>query len=126
MMAAPPWTATVAADPPSRNAPLEVRKHVWVARKALKLPVALERLEQSLQVAGGGRQVGLAHLDVVQANDGVDLDRVRVGLLAHDLAVHLALRRHVDDEVTGDLRVTSESAVGGQPAALAVARPRAR
>ena len=57
-------------------------------------------------------QVGLAHLDVVQAHDRIDLDGVGVGLLADDLAVHLALGRHVDDEVAEDARVAAEPAAG--------------
>ena len=34
----------------------------------------------------------------MKADDGIDIDRVRVGLLAHDLAVHLTLGWHVDHE----------------------------
>ena len=89
-------------------------------------PVALERLAQALQVAARVGEVGLAHLDVVQPHDRIDLDRVRVGLLAHDLAMQLALRRHVDDEVAGDARVAPEPPVGGQARRSAVARSRAR
>ena len=67
-------------------------------------------------------QVGLAHLDVVQPHDRVDLDRVRVGLLAHELAVHLALGRHVDDEVADDARVAAEPPLRREAAPVPVAR----
>ena len=64
--------------------------------------------------------VGLAHLHVVQAHDGVDLDRVRVGLLAHHLPVDLALGGNVHDEVAEDPRVAAEAPILGQAAAVAV------
>ena len=44
---------------------------------------------------------------------------MRLGALAHHLAVHLAVRRHVDDEVALDLRLAAEPAAVGQRAALA-------
>ena len=55
-------------------------------------------------------ELGSGDLDVVEAHDRVDLDRVRVGLLADDLAVELALGRDVDDEVTGDAGRAAEAA----------------
>ena len=74
------------------------RRHV----EAGQLPLALERLAQAAEVARRRREVGLLDLDVVEADDRVDLDRMRVGLLAHDLPVHLALGRHVDHELALD------------------------
>ena len=99
MIVAPSCTATVAVQSPAAERPLQAGQHVVVAREAGERPVALQRLEQPLQVARRVAQVRLADLDVVQPDDRVDLDRVRVGLLAHDLPVQLALRRHVDDQV---------------------------
>ncbi len=52
--------------------------------------------------------VGLGDLDIMQPHDGIDLDGVRLGALAHDLPVNLALRRHVDNQVAADLRLTAE------------------
>src|SRR5579872_7224575 len=54
--------------------------------------------------------VGLAHLDIVQAYDWVDLDWMGFGALAHDLAVHLRIRRHIDDEIAADFRLTAKTA----------------
>ena len=59
---------------------------------------------------------GSRDLDIVQADDRIDLDRMRLGALAHDLTVDLALGRHVDDEIAADLRLAAE------PAALGAAR----
>ena len=79
-----------------------------VEREAAEPPFALERLAQTSEVARRHGQVRLRNLDEVQPHDGVDLDRMRVGLLAHDLAVDLALGRHVDHDVAGDPRGAAE------------------
>ena len=77
-------------------------------------PLALESDAQAGEVAGRGAEVGLLDLDQVEANHRIDLDRVRVGLLAHDLAVNLALRRDVDHDVGDDLSCAPEAATGDQ------------
>ena len=71
--------------------------------------------------------VGLGDLDVVQPHDGIDVDRVRLGALAHDLPMHLALGRHVDDEIAADLRLAAEPAARRSAARAcrhSAARPR--
>ncbi len=85
-----------------------------VEREPGQLPLTLERLAQAPEVARGRGEVGLLDLDVVKADDGIDLDRMRVGLLAHDLPVHLALGRHVDHELTLDARGAAETAARGK------------
>ena len=89
------------------------------ASSAVELPLA----PRAPRAAGAGRpseppSSALGDLDVVEADDRVDLDRMRVGLLAHDLAVELALRRDVDHDVAGD--------TGGAAEAAPVARARGR
>ena len=101
--------------------PLQRREHVRITGESREPPVALERLPQALQVTARVGEIGLAHLHVVQPHDRIDLDRMRVGLLAHDLPMQLALRRHVDDEVARDARMTPEAPVGGQARSFAVA-----
>ena len=118
----PSCTATVTVQSPARSVALQGRQHVRVDVEPRELPVALERLRETLQVAARIGEIGLAHLDVVQPHDRVDLDRVGVGFLAHHLAMQLALGRHVDHEVAPDACVAAEPAVGGEPAAFAVAR----
>ncbi len=77
-----------------------------------------ERLSQAPEIAGGIVHVGLGDLDIVQPHDGIDVDGMRLGALAHDLTMNLALRRHVDDEIAAELRLTSEPAARLQRPAL--------
>ena len=66
----------------------------------------------------GSCMSGSRDLDVVQPHDRIDLDRMRLGALAHDLPVDLALGRHVDDEVAADPRLAAEAAARRSGAAL--------
>src|ERR1700722_16821057 len=54
----------------------------------------------------------------MQANNRIDIDRMRLRALAHDLAMHLALGRHINDEIAEDARLAAESAARRQRAAL--------
>jgi len=45
----------------------------------------------------------------VQADDRIDVDRVLFGALAYDLAVNLAFRRNVDDELAANLGLAAEA-----------------
>ena len=101
---------------------LQAREDVIVDREPGQLPFALECLAQSAEVARRRGEVGLLDLDVVEPDDGVDLDRVRVGLLAHDLPVHLALGWHVDHELALDVGRAAEPAPGARPLSAAYAR----
>jgi hypothetical protein len=101
---------------------LQRAEHVEVAGKILEVPFARERLEQAAEVAGRVVHVRLCDLDVVQAHDGVQLDLARIGILAHDLAVDLAARRNVDDDVALHLRRAGEPMARDQAAAVCVAR----
>ena len=117
---APSCTATVAVQSPARSVRCSAAS-TWSSHvETGERPVALQRLEQPLQVAGRVGHVGLADLDVVQAHDRVDLDRVGVGLLPHDLPVQLALRRHVHDQVADHLRVAPEPPLRRQPRPVAI------
>src|SRR5271155_3750972 len=62
--------------------------------------------------------VGLAHLDIVQAHDGVDLDRMSFEAFAHDLAMDLRVRRHRDDEIAADFRLATEATARREGAAF--------
>ena len=86
----------------------------------MQVPLALERLEQPREIAPRRRELRLLDLDEVQADDGIDCDRARVGLLADDLAVDLALRRHVDDDVLRDVRRAAEPSAVGEAAVARV------
>ena len=83
-------------------------------------PLLLERLLR----AGGNRSAGScmsgsAHLDIVERDHRIDGDRRGIGgALAHHLAVDLAVRRDVDDDIAAELGLAAEAAARG------AARPR--
>ena len=94
---------------------LQAREHVRVTVEPAQLPFPLERSAQTTEVARGRREIRLLDRDVVEADDGVDVDRMRIGLLTDDLAVHLALGWNVDHELSCHTRGTSEATACRQP-----------
>ena len=56
----------------------------------------------------------------MEPDDGVDRDRMGVGLLADDLPVYLALGRDVDHELALDAGGAAEPAAGREPAVARV------
>ncbi len=95
---------------------LEIVEHVRVELELFERPFACESLAQPSGIRRGTLEPRLLDLDVVEPHDRVHLDRVRVGLLAHDLAIELALGRDVDDEVARDVRDAAQAARRGKPA----------
>ena len=57
---------------------------------------------------------GSRDLDIMEADDRIDLDRMLLGALAHNLAMDLALGRHVDDEIAADPRLAAEPPAAAQ------------
>ena len=100
-----------AASRPTRKRLLQCRAARWASQASPASPHSRSSASRSrARSLDGRRELGLLDLDVVEADDRVDLDRVRVGLLAHDLAVDLALGWHVDDDVAGDAAPCSRAA----------------
>ena len=95
---------------------LQPRQDVRVALEPHQPPLALESIAQAPEIARRGGQIRLLDLDVVKANDRVHLDRVRVCLLAHDLAMHLAFRGNVDHELPNDAGGAPEAPPGCETA----------
>jgi hypothetical protein len=62
--------------------------------------------------------VRLADLDVIEADDRIDLDRMRLCALAHDLPMNLAFGRHVDDEIAANPGLATEPPTGRKRSAL--------
>ena len=52
--------------------------------------------------------VRLADLDVVEAHDRIDLDRMRFGALADHLPVDLALGRHINNKIAANPGLAAE------------------
>ena len=66
--------------------------------------------------------VRLSDLDVIEADDRIDFDRMRFGALADHLPVDLAFRRHIDDEIAANTGLAAEpSAWRKRPAFRGVA-----
>ncbi len=89
---------------------LQLLKHEHIAFQVGQPPLELQRIFESAQVARRVVHVGLLHLDKVQPNHRVDLNVMRLGLLAHHLAVHLAAGRHIDDHVAQQLGRAGQTA----------------
>src|SRR5579872_6896680 len=89
-----------------------------IGDRLAKRPLALQSRLQPAQIARRIMHIGLAHLDIVEAHDRIDLDRLRFGALAHDLALNLRIRRHVDDEIAADFRLAAEAAAVLERSAL--------
>ena len=101
---------------------LEALQDMEVTGEIVEAPLLPQRVRQSLEVAAWRVHVGLGDLDVVQTDRGIDGEVAGLGALAHDLLVHLALGRHVDDEVAPDVRRAAQPPALGQRAAGGVAR----
>ena len=87
---------------------LQARERREIGMRIRDAPLFGERLLQAAKVARRVLHVRLADFDIVQPDDRIDVDRVLLGALAHDLAVDLALRRHVDDELAANLGLAAE------------------
>ena len=101
---------------------LEDANHREVSAEVGQVPLGLERGEQPAEVAGRRGQVGRRHIDRVQPDDGVHLERSRGEVFAHDLAVDLTLGRDVDDRVAQQRGRAGQPPVVGQTVLLAVRR----
>ena len=79
-------------------------------------PLLLERAHQPLGVAGRMMHVRFGDGDEPESGRHIQYQRSVVRRLAHDLPMHLALRRHIDDDVGQRSGLASEApAVGEAP-----------
>ena len=81
-------------------------------------PLLVQSLLKAAKIARRLVHVRLADLDVIEAHHGVDLDRMRLRALAHDLPMNLAFGRHVDDEIAANPGLAAEPSAGGERPAL--------
>jgi len=100
---------------------LQLLQHLQIRAQRPEVPFLVERLEQPLQITGRVVHVRLAHFHVVQVHERIHGDGAGVGSLAHHLAMHLAARRHVDDEIAEDLRGAGEAVPRGKRPTFRVA-----
>ena len=83
-----------------------------------KSPLLAQSLLQAPQIARRLVHVRLGDLDIVEADDRIDLDRMGLGALAHDLPVNLTFGRDVDDEIAAHPGLAAEPSAGRKRAAL--------
>ncbi len=62
--------------------------------------------------------VRLGDLDIIEADDRIDLDWMRLRALADDLPMNLAFGRHVDDEIAANPGLAAEPPAGRKRPAL--------
>jgi hypothetical protein len=74
----------------------------------MELPLFGQSFLDPFEVASGASQIGLDHLDVVETHDWIDWQGVDPGPLPHDLAMHLAVRRNIDNDVVDNEGRTTE------------------
>ena len=85
--------------------------------------LSAESFTQSPQVARGIVHVGLAHINYIQARGRCQREIQYLGLLAHQLPMHLAVGGDVDNQVPFYLGLTAEpSSVGKNNIDTLVAR----
>ena len=101
-------SATVTFHCPARNAlckPTSVARSACVSPNA---PLLVQRLLEATKITGRLVHVRLGDLDVIEADDRIDLDRMGLRALADDLPVDLAFGRHVDDEIAAIVGLAAE------------------
>ena len=81
-------------------------------------PLLVQSLLQTPKIARRLVHVRLGDLDIIEADDRVDLDRMRLGALADDLPMNLTFGRHVDDEIAANPGLAAEPSAGGERPAL--------
>ena len=79
-----------------------------VGGRVRQAPLLAKSLLQTPQIARRLVHVRFGDLDVVEADDRIDLDRMRLRALADHLPVDLAFGRHVDDEIAANPGLASE------------------
>ena len=70
-----------------------------IRRDVFKPPLIVQRRLQALKIPGWIVHVRLGHLNIIKLGGGVQNNIAGLGALAHDLLVHLAFGRHVNDHV---------------------------
>ena len=80
------------------------------------VPLGVERGGQTLEIAGGVVHVGRRHSNEQKPGGRIHLDDIFGGCLPHDLPMHLAVRRHVQNRISQDLGLASQAPARRQAA----------
>ena len=92
-MSRPLRSATVTFHCPARNAFCKASERREIGGAFRRAPLLAQSLLQTPEIARRLVHVRLGDLDVIEADDRIDLDRMRLRALAHDLPVDLAFGR---------------------------------
>ena len=93
-----------------------------VRPQVVQPPLAGQGVEQPAQIAGRRGEVRRHDIDRVQADDRIEHEGSGIEVLAHDLAVDLALGRDVDHGIAEQVDRARQAPVGGQGMLGAVGR----
>ena len=97
---------------------LQTAQHGEIGHSRIDIPLRFQRLNQAGEIGGRAINIGLGHFDKIEPHDRFERNRPRLGLFAHNLAMHLAFRRHVDDDITAKLGLTAQAPMRAEFAAL--------
>ena len=100
---------------------LQILHDPKVGAEAGELPLLFKGALQSREITGLRMHVRRFDLDIVERDHRIELDVPDLGTLAHELAVHLALGGHVDDQIALKRRLAAEPPAGLQ--ALSLIKP---
>ena len=117
-MSRPLRSATVTFHCPARNVFCKPSERREIGVRFVKIPLLVQSLLQATKIARRLVHVRLGDLDVIEADDRIDLDRMRLRALADDLPMNLTFGRHVDDEIAANPGLASEPPAGGERSAL--------
>ena len=78
---------------------VKFRDHAGFDVDALDAPVDRKRLSQDLDIGPLVAQFEFGKLDIAGGDERIEGQPGQIDLLANDRAVHLAGRRHIDDDV---------------------------
>ena len=100
---------------------LDALQQPQVAFKVRQTPLEFKRKFQPGKIAGGIVPIGFLDLDVVKPDHWIQFDLDDFSTLADHLAMHLAFRGHVDDDVALDACLAGQTAVPKGPLLRSVA-----
>ena len=93
---------------------LQTSERREIGVRFVEIPLLVQSLLKAAKIARRLVHVRLADLDVIEADDRIDLDRMRLRALADDLPMNLAFGRHVDDEIAANPGLAAKPAAGSE------------
>ena len=89
---------------------LQFLNHPDISEQIGQPPFELQCFLQSSQITGRIVHIGFLDFHIIQSHDRVQFDVLHLGTLAYNLAVDLGILRHIDNDITQNLGLTTEPA----------------